>query len=418
MPSSTPSTSTTKTATKTRVPVARTAKTRARVAAKASPAPGVLDAQAAGQVASDFLARELAAAPGGILQSFGYPDVGLTIDAILALDAAGVGQDSAAAATTAVAGSLGSYLGPDFGDELYAGATAKALLLAIAQGQDPTTFGGFDLPTLLDGREQENGRYTDLSQWGDYSNTIGQSLAIIALGRYDGTYSQAAVDFLLAQQCTDGGFRIDPDAEGCASDVDATAFAVQALVLALGDSDPDVARAMDYLAALVSSEAAVLQNANSAGLTAQALFLGGRLDEALTLMNFLMDLQLLCDAGDAVQGAITFDPIAYDERLGQGAAATSTDQDRRATAQAVYGLGGVSLLDVTSDGAIQGTPALDCTTPTPTATPPVTPSVSPTAELAETGAGDSLTIAAVGGFLLAIGGALVVAGRPAHRRRH
>ena len=364
--------------------MARTAKTRARVAAKASPAPGVLDAQAAGQVASDFLARELAAAPGGILQSFGYPDVGLTIDAILALDAAGVGQDSAAAATTAVAGSLGSYLGPDFGDELYAGATAKALLLAIAQGQDPTTFGGFDLPTLLDGREQENGRYTDLSQWGDYSNTIGQSLAIIALGRYDGTYSQAAVDFLLAQQCTDGG------------------------------------RAMDYLAALVSSEAAVLQNANSAGLTAQALFLGGRLDEALTLMNFLMDLQLLCDAGDAVQGAITFDPIAYDERLGQGAAATSTDQDRRATAQAVYGLGGVSLLDVTSDGAIQGTPAPDCTTPTPTATatPPVTPSVSPTAELAETGAGDSLTIAAVGGFLLAIGGALVVAGRPAHRRRH
>ena len=105
--------------------------------------------------------------------------------------------------------------------------------------------------------------------------------------------------------------------------------------------------------------------------------------------------ELLCDAGDAVQGAITFDPIAYDERLGQGAAATSTDQDRRATAQAVYGLGGVSLLDVTSDGAIQGTPAPDCTTPTPTATatPPVTPSVSPTAELAETGAGDSLTIA-------------------------
>lgn len=393
----------------------------------ASPAPGVLDGQAAARLAGDFLARELAAAPGGILQSFGYPDVGLTIDAILALDTAGVGQDSAAAATSAVAGSLGSYLGPDFGDELYAGATAKALLLAIAQGQDPTTFGGFDLPTLLDGREQQDGRYTDLSQWGDYSNTIGQSLAIIALGRFDGTYSGAAVDFLLAQQCEDGGFRIDPDAEDCVSDVDASAFAVQALILALGPEDPQNVQALDYLAALAVadstvSRAATLQNANSAGLVAQALFLGGRIDEAVSLMTFLMDLQLLCDAGEAVQGAIAFDQAAYDERLGQGAAAASTDQDRRATAQAVYGLSTVSLLDVTSDGSVDGTIGLTCTTPppTPAATSPVpsTPAVSQVPALAETGAGDSLTIALTGGLLLLLGGTLVLVGRPVHRRRH
>ena len=101
-------------------------------------------------VAAHYLEQQLVAT-GYVLQSFGYPDLGLTADAILALDAAGTGQDAAAAATQKLVDDPVAYTG--FGDptEVYAGAVAKLLNVAIAQGIDPAAVGGFDLVSTLTG---------------------------------------------------------------------------------------------------------------------------------------------------------------------------------------------------------------------------------------------------------------------------
>ncbi len=107
-----------------------------------------------------------------------------------------------------------SYIGTDFGS-LYAGSIAKTLLAVVAHGGDPTDFGGHDLVEELQAAEGavEPGRFSDLPvDCGfdpcDYSNTIGQSLAIIALLRAgEGRLRPRPWSFLLAQQCGDGGFR-------------------------------------------------------------------------------------------------------------------------------------------------------------------------------------------------------------------
>ena len=145
-----------------------------------------------------------------------YPDYGVTLDAVLALDAAGAGQTEAAATTKYVADHIGGYIGTDFGPtELYAGATAKALLVAVAQGVDPAAFGGVDLVATLQSLETSSGRFSDHSAGGaDYSNLIGQSFAVMALRRAGEATSAASVDIIRANQCADGGFRLDlrPDA--------------------------------------------------------------------------------------------------------------------------------------------------------------------------------------------------------------
>src|SRR6478735_10862925 len=186
--------------------------------------------------AADFIARTLASGddhynfpefPGFPIS----PDVGNTIDAILALDGAGAGSNQANASFAFVEANVSNYMGADFAST-FAGPTAKALLAVLAQGGDPTAFGGVDLLGSLQATEGavEPGRFSDLPVdcgFGqcDFSNTIGQSLAIIALIRAGEPVSTASVDFLLAQQCADGGFRNDMDAQVCTSDADATAFA-------------------------------------------------------------------------------------------------------------------------------------------------------------------------------------------------
>ena len=206
--------------------------------------------------AAHFVAATLAA--GGhhyVYPGTTYFDGGNTIDAILALDGAGVGQHEAAAATAYLVAHLGDYIGT--GGETYAGPTAKALLAVLAQGLDPHDVGGTDLLATLAGLETPSGRFSDVSAWGDYSNTIGQALAIIALARAGATVSDAAVTYLVGMQCPDGGFTNDPTASTCESDPDATAFAVQALlsvsVTAL-DTSADAGAGLDYLAGVQTAD--------------------------------------------------------------------------------------------------------------------------------------------------------------------
>ena len=80
----------------------------------------------------------------------------------------------------AVAVHINDYItGEAFGDagSTYAGPTAKALVYAQASGGTPTSFGGVNLVTRLESVTGASGRIADVSTFGDFANTIGQSFA-------------------------------------------------------------------------------------------------------------------------------------------------------------------------------------------------------------------------------------------------
>ncbi len=325
---------------------------------------------ATGQQAQDagaFIAATLAA--GGhhyVYPGTTYLDGGNTVDAILALDGAGVGRSEAGAATAYLVAHLGDYVGS--GGETYAGPTAKALLAVLAQGLDPHDVGGTDLVATLAGLETPSGRFSDVSAYGDYSNTIGQALAIIALARAGAPVSAAAVTFLRDQACSDGGFRIDPSAEGCASDPDATAFAVQAL-LAVGaptlDTSSPASAGLDFLVGIQGPDGGLPSatgpmNANTTGVAAQAFAAGGRAAALAEAQGFLAGLQYGCSFPAGLRGGIAFTTA---DRAGSSATAPQ-DSDLRATPQAALGLAGGTLASVTADGAAAGTTAMVCAAPT------------------------------------------------------
>ncbi len=104
---------------------------------------------------------------------------------------------------------------------------------------EPGTLGGVDLVSRLQGLENTHGRFRDVSDFGDFSNTIGQSLALVALARSGADLTKESRVFLRLQQCPNGGFRQDMNINQCtadsSADPDATAFGVQGL-LTLPDS--------------------------------------------------------------------------------------------------------------------------------------------------------------------------------------
>lgn len=382
-----------------------------------------------------------------------YPDYGVTADAVLALAAAGTGQDEAALATAYLAEHVGDYASYDDGDpttvdDIYAGSVAKLLNVAAAQGVDPTAFGGWDLVATLQERENPQGRFVDQTTWTDYSNTFGQSFALIGLQRAGATVSAAARAYLLAQQCPGGGFALSMSDAGCSdaadADPDATAMAVQAL-LAVGGAGAEAGAGLDYLAALQDADGAVggagptaAPNANSTGLAGQAFLAGGRTAQARATQQYLTDLQYGCDLPTAVRGGIAYDRAAYNAQMAAGSRATPSDQDRRSTTQALLALAGVPLGAVNAAGSDAEAPALACATSTPTTTPtattgsppstggatgpagagsgpgstvaPVVAAAAPTGALAQTGASPLLPVL-VGLVLLVIGALAVHASR-------
>ena len=370
----------------------------AAAALVAAPTAAVLSPSAAMAASTDptlvgahYLQQQLAAGGHHFSVTFDgvdYPDHGVTADAVLALAAAGTAQDEAALATAWLAGDVVGYLG--FGDpaEISAGSAAKLLNVALAQGIDPTDFGGYDLLTALQGLEQPSGRFSDKSVYGDYTNTFGQSFALIGLDRAGEPVSDAARAYLLAQQCPGGGFQLYMSDAGCTSDdsadPDATAMAVQALI-AVGGASAAAGDGLDYLASRQDLAGGVGGggpqsgvNANSTGLAGQAFLAGGRTAQARAAVMFLTSLQYGCDFPVALRGGIAYDAAAFAATKADGAAAEPIDQDRRSTSQALLALAGTPLASVTADGADAVAPALTCTTPTPSTTTTVSATSTPT----------------------------------------
>ncbi|MBW3619100.1 MAG: S-layer homology domain-containing protein [Actinobacteria bacterium] len=281
-----------------------------------------------------------------------YDDAGLTADAVLALAGVGVAAEHIASATAWLETQAEAYAG-DGVDAAWAGATAKLLLVADVTGEDATDFGGLDLVTRLEEREVDTGdhtgRFVDSSEFGDFSNVITQSLAIVALERATDTgASEAAVDYLVRQACDDGGFPLVLDAETCTSTADGTGFAVQALVAA--GATAAAGAAGDWLVATQADGgsfggAEAASEANSTGLAGAALALLGHEEEAAAARGFLTRLQQGCD--DAHPGAIPF-------------STEDAGDVQRATAQALVGLAAVDLATVTAAGASTDVPTFDC----------------------------------------------------------
>lgn len=361
----------------------------AQAAPLAVSAPATLAAPA--DAALDWLEGELAADGGHLTTSYEYEgeiysfeDWGLTIDAILALAADGRGSEPpATTATDHVEASIGDYVtGGAYGpDDRYAAALGKTLLMASIQGSDPTSFGGFDLVSELLARMQtagaDAGRFSDLTSWGDdYSNGLGQALAIMGLARTSGGAPGAAIEFLLDQQCPSGGFRGDyTTSGGCTSDsastADATAFAIQAL--AAVDLDCAVRGAVsDAIAWLLDSQAVDGSfggesgaNTNSSGLAAQALRAVGSEAAADSAAGFVTGLQLT--SGDD-SGAIALNQAGYDSAA-DGIATLERDGFRRATGQAVLALDLPAYSEIGADPVDPASLAPCAPVPTTTAPP-------------------------------------------------
>lgn len=215
------------------------------------PAQGPGDSEAQAAAAATWLQAQAAA--GTVFQTefdgVAYDDYGLTADVVLALLAAD--QDDAAqtyAEALSTDEAVAAYVG-DGTTAQYAGATGKLLAITEAADLPTTSIGKRDLTAELLALQTDEGRFSDLGA-DDYSQTISQSWAVAALATQDAA-PQQAVDYLAAQQCEGAGFPAQLSSSApadCISDVDSTAFAVSALVVAGTDDDaPVIMQALAWL---------------------------------------------------------------------------------------------------------------------------------------------------------------------------
>ena len=147
-----------------------------------------------------------------------------TVNAIAALAAADVDLSGVAKAESYVEANANTYITVDSADG--PGQLANLILDAHATGVDPTNFGGTNLITRVLATEQTSGPDAGLfgteTQLNDFfAGTFDQGLvfsALVAVGR---TPDAAALNWLTAQQCADGGFAFPDQAtsfSGCTID--------------------------------------------------------------------------------------------------------------------------------------------------------------------------------------------------------
>jgi hypothetical protein len=308
-----------------------------------------------GQAASGWLARQLVNGNHFVTVYSGtaYPNQGETIDAIFAFAATKSANHNGARAIRWLErpGVLSSYIGS--GTESYAGATAKVALAAEVRGINPARFGTTNLIRRLGKLLTKSGRYSDHSQYGDFSNAFSQSLAIIALTRHGGAPA-SAVSFLVSSECKNGGFPLNFGQKTCVSDTDSTAMDVQAL-LAAGGHRAAAVRGLTWLKRVqhpgggLDASGATRPNANTTGLAGEAFAAARWFRNAALAAKFLRGLQLGCSARSSQRGAIAYDSAGF---------AKSTAID--ATAQGILGLADVSLAGLSASGSSYGAPRLAC----------------------------------------------------------
>lgn len=300
----------------------------------------------------------------GIADPTGFPDYGLTIDIYFTLKDLDTRATAQTRIIAALAENVDNYTtSGEFGpDDRYAGASGKLASAVQAAGGDPRSFGGVDLveraEDLVMTEGSAVGRAKDRTAFGDFSNTIGQTWVVRALTTADTARAASTVDYLLKQQCDDGGVReVLADAQctspsGQKTTVDTTALAAQALVVARANGvaglDDDIADATSWLLRQQANDGSFAAdgaaNANSTGLAAATLASLGQKGAAGSAASWLVGLQVT----DAVAedsalsnetGAVAFNRAALQEGLQSGiTSGFKRDEWIRATAQAATGV--------------------------------------------------------------------------------
>ena len=128
-----------------------------------------------------------------------------------------------------------------------------------------------------------------------------------------------------------------------------------------------ISRAIHFLRTQQGSDGGVkgagptnTENSNSTGLAVLAFSTTGHPNAATQGRLFLRSLRYDCTFPAPMRGAIAYDAAGFATADGQGAAATLSDQDLRATAQATLGFAPVPLYKVTNVGAKASAPAFTC----------------------------------------------------------
>jgi hypothetical protein len=391
------------------------------LAAPASAAP-VTNAVTAGttdraEAAAGWLATQLE--EGTFLPLFpGFPDTGLTIDAMLAFAAAGVGAGTEAdmLAWLTQPDVVDGYTGIAFSGGYTAGETAKVIYGIQVAGGDPTDVNGVDLVAKLLELQQPSGLFQNPDPAvADDTNTFDQTLAILALARTSGGVPAAAVGFLVAAQCADHSFPGSFGNPSSCGAVDSTAIAVQALLAA---NHPELAQsAVSWLGGEQNPTSGAFddgglqpENTNSTGLAAQALRAFGQDAKADLAVAFLTSQQVGCTGADTDRGGIAYQPTDPNDPGNTGFQLFNAP---RATTQAILGLVGVPFGELSIAGAGPDLPRLDCTVP-PATTLPATAPPTPEPILAVTGVRTG-PIAVTGAALL-LGGVIVLIGLRLRRR--
>ncbi len=386
------------------------------------------------EAAIDWLAAQLAANGDTMPASFGPgTDWGLTMDAVLAFVAAGRGSDAQAETTTDVLSqpaNVAAYTTWTAGADTVrdAGPTGKTVLTLLSMGRS-TTVGGTDLEAVLRGLMEttgvQTGRFSDDvpdPTW-NASNGFGQSLSMLALALTDDGVPTQAIDFLVAQQCPAGGFRLTYGStasctDDTQADTDTTGLSLQALLAVPRTAAVQAALedGISWLLGIQGSDGSfggtgptASPNSNSSGVIAQFLRAAGATTAADRAADYVTTLQLTPanTAGTPAageDGAIAYNPTGFASALTDGITTQMGDQWRRATSQAVLALGlspyGVQDVDPvttttttsTTTSSTTTVPTSTTTAPTPTTAAPTTlapPSSSPTTTLGPSGGNGS-----------------------------
>jgi hypothetical protein len=308
-----------------------------------------------GRAASGWLARQMTNRNHFTVTYDGvaYPDQGLTIDAIFAFAATKTADNYGSRALTWLARPyiMSNYIGNGT-TSAYAGGTANLMLAVEVRGGNPASFGGVNLETRLGGLLTASGRYSDVSKYGDNSNALSQSLAIIGTSRLGGAPA-SAVSYLAGSECANGGFPIYFAQSTCVSDPDATGLAVQALLATGAWAAAD--RGLNWLAGVQQADGGFATtpkgnpNTNSTGLAGEALAAGNWSAQAAAAKSWLLGVQVGCSGKAFAQGALAYNSSGF-----------RTSTAAFATAQGILGLADVPLDTLTSQGSQPGDPKLSC----------------------------------------------------------
>ncbi|MGA8850077.1 MAG: prenyltransferase/squalene oxidase repeat-containing protein, partial [Aeromicrobium sp.] len=200
-----------------------------------------------------------------------------------------------------------------------------------------------ELAELMITEGAENGRLKD-SPDGEFqsANTVGQAWGVRAFQAAGSESVNPAADFLVDQQCPDGGFRLFQKGDGCTSSVDATTFAVIALQEA-GGHGAAVADARTYLNGAQAGDGSLSEsggaNSNSTGLAAVVLSSFGDAAAATAAADWIVPLQATSSTPGLKDeaGAIAFDSAAFDQGA-DGISDVERDQWVRTSVQAIHAL--------------------------------------------------------------------------------